>query len=263
MAVTNRVTMREFPDADQAIEYYQESDKSFDLETPPGHGWRLEHSFIGNNVIYFVWKKGGIKFDGGLVHYWTGYADDIVNETIGNGTRLVMDNVTGQSSTSIDANFIHADTYLYGGTITTDNGEFGNEIIIEYFANGTTLTEDATNGDVIIDNGLVKPSESGTHTIDTFGLIPQENGDWNYNDENGLVANLGNGKYILSTVDVLLTRPVNGIPITGLNGEEQTVIGGNGIQLLKGGYFKFTTVNHSDTNWKAYLYMHMCRNATI
>lgn len=262
MAVTNRVTMREFPSADQAIEYYEESDKSFDLETPPGFGWRLDHSFIGNNVIYFVWKKGGIKFDGGLVHYWTGYADDVSNETVGDGTRLVINNTAGQATSSINADFLYKDTYLYGGSISTDNNEFGNEIIIEYYASATTTTEDA-NGDVIIENGLVKPSENGTHIIDTYGLIPQENGDWDHDRDNGLVANSGSGQYILSTTDVLLTRPVNGIPITGLNGNEQTVIGGNGIELLKGGYFKFTTVNHSDTEWKAYLYMHMCRNTTI
>lgn len=261
MAVTNRVTMMQFPDADSASEYYEQSEKWFDLKSPEGYGWRLEHSFLGHNVIYFVWKKGGIKFDGGLIHYWTGYGDDVTNGLYGGGQRLLINNTVGVNEQYIDVDFISRDTYLYGGTVTIDTNDFGNEITIEYYAKATTLTEDA-NGNVIIDNGMVKPSTNGTHTINDFGLVPQENGDWDYDDTNGLVSNVGNGEYVLYTVDILLTRPINGLPITGLNGNEQSVIGGNGIELSYGGYFRIKTINHSNTDWNAYLYMHMCRNKT-
>jgi len=260
MAVTNRITMLPFPDADTALEYYNSSEKFFDLEPPEGYGWRLENSFIGNNVIYFHWKKGSMLFDGGLNHYWTGYGDNLTTSTYGDGNRMVINNTTGIISSYVDVEFIHTDTYMYGGTVTVDNSDFGNEITMEYYAKETTL-ETSTSGTVIIDNGKVLPSDNGTHNIVDFGLVPDDNGDWDY-DENGLVASV-NGKFSLYTFNVLLVRPVNGLPITGLNGTEQSIISNNVIDLLYGSFLRIKTKNNTDTNWNAYIYVHLLRKNTI
>lgn len=261
MSVTNRITMVPFPDADRAFEFYHDQNSWFDIASPPGHGWHLENAFLGNNVIYFIWKHGSGRYDSGLMHYWSGYGDDVANNTYGDGQQLFIQNTIGSSASHVDVEFIHTDNYLYGGTVTTDLTSLGNYISIEFYANETIISENMY-GNVIVDNGIVKPDDNGTHIITAYGLVPFENGDWDYNDVE-LIPNLGNGSYILNTTETLLSRPVNKIPITGLNGTSQEVIGGNGIKLIKGGFFRITTINNSNTDWKAYLYFHFSRNCTI
>lgn len=205
---------------------------------------------------------------------WVGAGDDTVSNPsiLGEGDLLHFEMVPGVAQVSKDVKFDHAAfgrVWIHEAYMKFDNGGPGDYISGDVIASASVV-QTSVNLDLILDGDYIKYSPSGpgtgTHGFGgTPNLIPRtysNDGSWDFDGTN-LTPNLTDtGQYNISTVDTVVHRYVNRIPVTGsspyfsMTSDETT-------ELNPGYFLRITCHNVSDTTWNLSSMLEIYREQTI
>ena len=171
----------------------------------------------------------------GTYLYYTGYGDDLVNQTIGNGQKLSIDNSIAPSTEKSIVFGFTDDLFIKDGVLSWSGAVFGDEVFLEIFLPMNTFFKTP-------------------HSTGNFDLVAGqyvENPSWT-------------GEYLYLPVDHVLNRFVNGAPIMGDNHIglwlESSDIDFISNKLLFRGRIKSPT---SNPNLKFQFLMEMYRSKTV
>jgi len=271
MPVTTKLTFSEVPKVDTSVDYFDSSDKEIIVDKPNGVGWKHENSFLGNNSVIHVWKKGVPDFDEGYELYWTGYGDDVTNGIIGEGQEIFI-NISDTDTTdqSVEFEFIAQDTFLYGGHAvwsgTQIKDSFSLLVIAKENVFVTTGDQDLTIGND--GRAIYVGTGNGTHSFSDTPVITENKtgtGYWNCDFETGLQpATNGDGFYDILNYEKTVARIINKVHTIGADGTFD-ITAENSWNILHG--YKFRLVAHVDSNnphaWQCGLSLSMFRRSTI
>lgn len=267
MAVKTKVTMQQLPEADLAPQFFAESKKDFVLDSPEGNGWQLQYSFLGNNVIYHVWKKGQPTFDFGYENYYTGRGDDMTNEIIGEGVPMEIQTNTTDSESYVDVEFLPNETYLQGGEAMWHDSAYGDAVSIVVVSKANILSSEGDDLFLSLDGNRVKMDYvNPTHKfINPPVLVDNkyQTGYWDFNGHNLTPNDEGKGRYDILTVEKTVARLVNHVPVSPNSDGYVELSTTNAWKILPGYKFRFIAHNNSKTIWQCNFFLHMFRRSTI
>ena len=123
----------------------------------------------------------------GTYLYFTGYGDDLTNQTIGNGQELSLNNSGGNTETSITFGFID-DVFIKDGVIFWDGCAWGDHVSLEIYL-----------------------------PANTFYKTPHSTGNFDLVEGNYIANATWTGEYLALPTDYTLNRFVNGVPVNGDN----------------------------------------------
>lgn len=267
MAVKTKITMQQLPKADLAPQFFEESDKEFILQSPNGNGWQLQYSFLGNNVIYHVWKKGKPTFDFGYENYYTGKGDDIENEIIGAGQPMEIETVASEAESYIDVEFLPNDTYLQGGEAMWRDSQHGDAISIVVISKANILSTEGTDLYLSLDGNRIKEDlQNPTHKFINPPVLvdnKSQQGYWDFDGSNIIANNAGQGRFDILTIEKTVARLVNYVPVSPNSNGYVELETENAWKIQPGYKFRFIAHNNSGTQWKCNFFLHMFRESTI
>lgn len=267
------MTFDKIPDVDSSVDLFDNSEKILPITAPDGYGWSHQESFLGNNSIIHIWKKGTPQFDDGYELYWTGCGDDTTNGIIGGGEDLIIEvSDTDTVDQTIDIEFIADETYLYGGQAMWSGSQLHDSISLVVVAKATPI---ATGGDLsltVTDNKIQYVGVgNGTHYFTGTPVFVENKsgtGLWNL-DTSGAspsaVPASGDGGYDMFDIEKTVSRLLNKIP-TSPNNDGYVAIAGHTAWKIFHGY-KFRFIAHVQPSnphtWSCSLFLHMFRRNTI
>lgn len=271
MPAKTKLTFDKIPDVDSSPDLFDGSEKTYEITRPDGNGWKHEDSFLGNNSIISVWKKGTPDFDDGYELYWTGAGDDIVTNQIGEGSEILIQvSNTDEVDKYVDIEFIPDETYLYGGQAMWSGTQLHDSISLVVVAKANVFAT-LGNDDLILDNGRAKyvGVGNGTHSFTDIPILIDNKeglGYWNYDIESGLMPAVnGDGKYDIIDSEKTVARLINKVPTSPNTDSYVEIASVNAWKILYGYKFRFIAhVNASNKHaWSCSLFLSMFRKSTI
>lgn len=264
-----KITLEELPSSDTNTTDVG-TITQIDITPPDDTGWTLEYSFKGNYNIFHVWKKGGIKFDGGFQNYCTSVGDDITNNLVGEGANLVLTTSAGQPTSTLTFEFIPEYSYIYGGIFAWDNASVGDTATLEIIGKATTLVTSGTLT-LDVDSATNKVYYVGTGGTYAFGgnptLVPNKTntGYWDYNPNatNPLTPNTTNtGEYDIYNTDIVVANFLNKIALYPFANNSVELNTDNAWKVEPGYEFRLVLNNASNTAWTVSLTFFMIKSFT-
>ncbi len=179
----------------------------------------------------------------GTYLYFTGKGDDLANGTIGNGSKLIIENPNGDTEAFMECAFID-NVFLKDGTAFWENAVFGDSVDMEIVlpANQPMSANEVNGNADIID-------ENGTISYITASQAPDET--WV-------------GNYFLFPMDYVVNRFVNSFPLNGSNNIGTILESSDTAEISK--IFKFRIAMHSPTGnmaLKLYVMLELYRERTV
>lgn len=202
--------------------------------------------------------------------YWTGSGDDMVTPAIGGGDSLLVQTSIGTATETVEIQFHsdYGDVYIHEGYVQWEGAGWGDSIDVEMVATATP-TQTSTNLDYELDGAKIKAAAGGAGT-GTHGLngnpvfVPNTAGTgyWDLVGGSPQYSATQEGAYDWYTVEVLLARFMNKIPVYG-NSSNYIMLQSADSSLVAPGYLiRITANNVSDTAWKAWMIMTLYREQT-
>lgn len=171
----------------------------------------------------------------GTYLYFTGYGDDLTNQTRGNGQKLAVD-YSGETGTekTIEFGFMD-DVYIKDGVLSWMGAVFGDEVSLEIYL-----------------------------PANTYYKTPHSNGNFDLVDGSYVANATWTGEYLALPMDYTLNRFVNGMQMCGDN-HVGTWLESSDVDLISKelrfkGIVKSPSVN---TNLKFQFCMEMYRSNTV
>ena len=205
---------------------------------------------------------------------WTGAGDDLTTtpHTIADGPLLQFDLTNGTPNVSVDVYFSpdFGDVYIHEGYAKWENGGTGDHIDANIIASPSQFQTMANLDLEIVDNWVTYAAGgpgTGTHGFAATPILLKRtksmDGDWNYDDINGLTPNMaGDGLYKISDTERAVHRYINKIPTRGSSFGYTTLTSDESAWLPPGYFVRITAHNVSDTTWNADVFMEVFREQT-
>lgn len=179
----------------------------------------------------------------GTFLYFTGRGDDIANNLVGKGAKLIIENPTGDTTASMECRFID-DVFLKDGIAFWENAVFGDSVDMEIvLPSGIPMRAEEVNGnaDVIDENGTISYITASQTPDDTW-----------------------TGNYFMFPFDYTVHRFVNEFPLIGSNNIGTILESSDTAEIQK--IFKFKiTMNSPSGNMalKLYVVLELYRERTV
>lgn len=214
---------------------------------------------------------------------WTGAGDDVElvgsppslktpEETIGNGELMQfnMTNGTPQVIKDIKFDARHGRLWIHEAYLKFTGAGFGDWITADVVAPATPVQTFVNLDYNIVDDYLVYAGPgAGTHGLGGNPVLTErpfsKDGDWNFDGVN-LTPNFeGTGAYKITTVERVVHRYINKIPLLESTSNYFTLTSHEAAELpVQLGYFLRITVNNgSNQNWTLSAIMEMYRERTF
>ncbi len=179
----------------------------------------------------------------GTYLYFTGKGDDVANGLVGKGSKLILENPSGDTTSFMECAFID-DLFLKDGMAFWENAVFGDSVSMEIvLPAGQPMPAEAMNGNAdVVD-------ENGTISYITASQAPDET--WV-------------GNYFLFPMDYVVHRFVNEFPLNGSNNIGTVLESSDTAEIAK--IFKFKiTMNSPSGNMalKLYVMLELYRERTV
>ena len=240
-----------------------------------GWGWLIgdymPKSDLGNKIAVHPSSKPA---EPGKEFYlqWTAAGDDATNNLINEGPIQVYQMTTGVPFVTQEIKFdpSYGKVYLHEGYASWENAGTAGNYLVAAIEASPTLVQTVSNLDCVLNGNYVKPAPggpgTGTHGFaSTPSLIPRFftlDGDWDYNGVS-LTPNLaGNGEYQMATVDKIVHRYINKMPMIGSSAGYSILTSDETAYLPPNCHIRLTVHNISDTNWTAAFMFEVYREKT-
>lgn len=266
MAIKRKITAQPLPIVDTSPDYKDE-DRVFDAVSPEGVGWKLENSFRGEYNLFHVWKQGDVTYDDGFENYWSSKGDDLINGTVGIGSKFYISMTTEDTTKSIEGAFLPYESYIYGGTVFWEGDNNKKTVSLDVVASASTLSSGST---VTVESGTNKiiPSSDNTGTNSlgsTVTLVDNKEmtGWWDFVDHQLQPNITQTGSFDLYTVDVTVARLLNDLDLMPKASGQNWIKAQNAWRVFPGYKFKLIANNIDNGNWDVSLVFHMIKRKTV
>lgn len=179
----------------------------------------------------------------GTFLYFTGKGDDIANNLVGKGSRLIIENLNGDTTAFMECSFID-DVFLKDGMAFWEGAVFGDSVDMEIvLPSGTPMPAEGANGNADVVDG------NGTISYITASQSPDVT--WT-------------GNYFLFPMDYVVHRFVNEFPLNG-NNNIGTILESSDTAEIEN-IFKFKITIHSPSQnmaLKLYIMLELYRERTV
>jgi len=207
---------------------------------------------------------------------WTGAGDDVTNGIIGEGELLSFSLTPTDASISKEIRFDpqFGDTYIHEGyakwyhdlNVSNGAGDYMSAMIVS----DPTQLQTVASLDCVIVNDWVKyaPGGAGTGThgfAATPILVPRgfsKDGDWDYDGTNLTPNLLGTGGYNISSVERIVHRYINKIPMCFTSNSFNRLTSDETAYLPPGYFIRVTAFNVSASNWNCAFMFEVYRERT-
>lgn len=230
----------------------------------------------GNPLAVHATYKPALDNGGIAYAVWSGAGDDMSDDINGNGNGplLHVETEIGVPVTTIDIEFnpLYGRVWLHEAYLKFTNGGMNDTISSVIMAYPVPLQQ-AAYLDLILDGEWIKYSPSGPGT-GTHGFADptkitlvertfQRDGDWDYSAVTGLAPNFtGTGQYSMSTVEQVVHRYVNRVPVYGDCSTYFSMSSDETTELRAGYFARVVANNNSNTVWHCSVLMELYREVT-